>query len=370
MIGSTILVCPISKRPLHVTSLGNSASGNNWLTRLKPCPRTGIEVKPLGSASSIALDEEERRAYPIVDAIPILLAPEMLCEDGDGGLFDLSLPQYREAYEEMDHYNKVAFEQAEHIEESEAAHAIKALLECQEIPEDSFPAPYHIWLDSVYDCVSQWHAYQYVASLRGKTVLQLGGKGIHAVKALLAGAYESWLLTPSLGEALCARALARLATVGDRLHCAVGVAEEIPFADNVFDAILSGGCLHHTVTQLAMPEIHRILKPGGRLTAWDPWKGPLYRLGISIFGKRDTGVHCRPLEHRRIKPLYDVFSQAEVKHSGTFTRYPLLALQKMYVPCSLKTAWRIFRADDSLSSIMSILKRQGSSVAVLATKLG
>ena len=157
------------------------------------------------------------------------------------------------------------------------------------------PEPRETWIDCVPDCKAQYEAYKYLEPFAGKHVLQLGGKGIHAVKSLLAGATEAWVLTPMLGEVYCSMALAKEAGVLDRLRCVVGVAEEIPIVDNYFEAAYSGGCVHHMTTELAMPEISRVLKPGGRFSSMDPWRAPLYAIGTKILGKREVNVYCRPL---------------------------------------------------------------------------
>jgi SAM-dependent methyltransferase len=44
-----------------------------------------------------------------------------------------------------------------------------------------------------------------------------------------------------------------------------GSAEAIPFAAGVADAVVAGSSLHWFELELALPEIHRILRPGGRL---------------------------------------------------------------------------------------------------------
>src|SRR2546429_675657 len=44
-----------------------------------------------------------------------------------------------------------------------------------------------------------------------------------------------------------------------------GDAENLPFADDVFDIVYSFGVLHHTEnTEQAIDEVHRVLKPGGQ----------------------------------------------------------------------------------------------------------
>jgi hypothetical protein len=58
-----------------------------------------------------------------------------------------------------------------------------------------------------------------------------------------AGASESWLLTPILGEAMFARDLAAAFGVEDKFRAVVGIAEEIPLHGSIFDRVYSGGCI-------------------------------------------------------------------------------------------------------------------------------
>ena len=43
-----------------------------------------------------------------------------------------------------------------------------------------------------------------------------------------------------------------------------GSAEAIPFGDGAADAVVAGSSLHWFELELALPEIHRVLRPGGR----------------------------------------------------------------------------------------------------------
>ena len=228
-----------------------------------------------------------------------------------------------------------------------------------------FPRPKELWLASTYDCLAEWEAYNYLAPLRGKKVLQIGGKGYSAIQFMLGGADEAWLLTPVEAEARYAQELARLA--GVKINCKVGLAETIPFESNMFDAIFCGGCVHHFDTEKAFPEIFRVLAEGGRFSAIEPWRAPGYSLGIKVFGKREKEVHCRPLTAERLTPMASSFPNSQSIHHGSITRYALLALRKLGVRTSLKTAWRITTIDDMFSSILG-LRRMGSSVAIMAGK--
>lgn len=198
--------------------------------------------------------------------------------------------------------------------------------------------------------------------------MQLGGKGLHAVKFLLAGAAEAWMVTPMVGEAIYARSLAEAAGVADRLRCVVAIAEELPFPSQSFDGIYSGGCVHHMVTELALPEIARVLADGGRFAAVEPWKAPLHTIGTKLLGKREVEVACRPLTTSRIEPLFQSFAEAHVMRHGALTRYPLLALSKLGVACPLSVAWYVHKIDDVICSVLPPLRRIGSSVALLGVK--
>jgi SAM-dependent methyltransferase len=71
----------------------------------------------------------------------------------------------------------------------------------------------------------------------------------------------------------------------------VADAEQLDFPDNSFDVVYSHGVLHHTPdTAVAIKEVHRVLKPGGRAVVMlyhrDSYN---YRVNISML--RRAGVH-------------------------------------------------------------------------------
>src|SRR5688572_18482044 len=112
---------------------------------------------------------------------------------------------------------------------------------------------------------TEWHIPLLVpfAEARGKSVLEIGtGNGADGVMLALAGAcYTGVDLTDAALDAT-------------RKHFAVmnlpGTfqkenAEKLSFADASFDWVYSHGVLHHTPrTQVAIDEVYRVLKPGGR----------------------------------------------------------------------------------------------------------
>jgi ubiquinone/menaquinone biosynthesis C-methylase UbiE len=67
---------------------------------------------------------------------------------------------------------------------------------------------------------------------------------------------------------------ARQRVAGERGGAATGLAqcaaETLPFADGAFDAVLGKQILHHLDLKIAIPEIARVLRPGGRAVFLEP----------------------------------------------------------------------------------------------------
>jgi SAM-dependent methyltransferase len=230
---------------------------------------------------------------------------------------------------------------------------------------DECPEPKSLCLAATFECPAEYEALSFIAPLRNKAVLQLGGKGTEAVKFSLAGAKEACLVSPVESELQCCKELARLCGVA--VSCKPGTAESIPFGDNSFDVVYSSGCAHHFKTVEAFPEISRVLRSGGRFAAVEPWRAPLYSMGTKMFGKRETEVHCRPLTKERVHSLSESFRCHDVRQHGTLSRYPMIALCTLGFMIPLSLAWWLFRADDRLCSLLG-LRVYGSCAAVLAEK--
>jgi SAM-dependent methyltransferase len=91
--------------------------------------------------------------------------------------------------------------------------------------------------------------------------------GAELVVELGAGTGKLTRAVASLGPRVVAvepdpRMLAVLRGLG--LEGVEGTAEAIPFGDGVADAVVAGSSLHWFELELALPEIHRVLRPGGR----------------------------------------------------------------------------------------------------------
>ncbi len=365
-----LLVCPVTKLRLELLSLPEAeiSLGGRLSPRSDLPNAKGGVSKPAGVTDTVLVREDNKCAYPVVNGIPVLLAPESLSISADDPAFDLTDRRYAEAYEEMEFYNTRASETIKKLDDENGAWSVLPTeMAATEQEKRSFPSPWYRWIDAVHDLASQWDSYSHLGAMPGKRLLQVGGSGTHTIKFLMAGAAEAWLVTPMAGEAAFARGLADAAGVGERFWSVVGIAEELPFTSEAFDGIFTGGCLHHTVTELALPEAARVLKPGGRFAAAEPWQAPLYAIGTKVLGKRED-AYCRPLTSERLKSLDISFSSTSLIRHGTLTRYPLLALEKFGIPINKALPWHAGKMDDAISSLIPGMRKMGSSISVLGTK--
>ncbi|HEY0266656.1 MAG TPA: class I SAM-dependent methyltransferase [Rhizomicrobium sp.] len=116
------------------------------------------------------------------------------------------------------------------------------------------------------------HLVTFARIAPGETVLDVGtGTGVVAVTAARAGAAVTGLdLTPELLAE--ARANARIAGLPG-IVWTEGDAERLPYADESFDVVLSQfGHMFAPRPEVAVAEMRRVLKPGGRIAfaTWPP----------------------------------------------------------------------------------------------------
>jgi ubiquinone/menaquinone biosynthesis C-methylase UbiE len=120
-------------------------------------------------------------------------------------------------------------------------------------------------------------------------VLEVGaGGGAMAVQILAAHPLAA-LTATDVDPAMVARARRALAPFGARASAEVADATALPFADGSFDAALSFLMLHHVPRRdRALAELVRVLRPGGRLLAYDLLASPAARLAHVV--SRSAGV--------------------------------------------------------------------------------
>jgi len=101
--------------------------------------------------------------------------------------------------------------------------------------------------------------------LKGKVGLEVGGVG-HAIAMMLkSGCTEIYHLEVSKeSQRIAMRNLSLLdETANADIFYLSAPAERIPLPDNSVDLLMSFGTYHHTDRRRSVPEIHRVLKPGG-----------------------------------------------------------------------------------------------------------
>lgn len=105
----------------------------------------------------------------------------------------------------------------------------------------------------------------------GARVLDLGcGRGERSVDLLRRGAVVDGIdISPVYTSQ--AEAAARAAGFDDdRFTFVAGDAHRLPYDDATFDLVVGDGILHHLDLDVALGEIHRVLKPGGRALFREP----------------------------------------------------------------------------------------------------
>lgn len=104
--------------------------------------------------------------------------------------------------------------------------------------------------------------------MRGGKALEIGsGRGIGA--ALILDVFGADVVDAfDLDPPMVALVRERLRPRGSRVHLWVTDAAAIPAASATYDAVFDFGIIHHvTEWRLALREVHRVLKPGGRFYA-------------------------------------------------------------------------------------------------------
>ena len=110
-----------------------------------------------------------------------------------------------------------------------------------------------------------WSPFWGTTDLKGRLVLDYGcGKGDFSRILAKRGACVRGIdISPKLIEEARSSA-ARMEFNGNAPKFLVGDAHHTPFPDALFDNVVGNGALHHLDLKRALPEIARVLKPGGK----------------------------------------------------------------------------------------------------------
>ena len=142
-------------------------------------------------------------------------------------------------------------------------------------------------------------ASDFLGELRGQRVVELGcGLGDLSLELARAGARVTAIdLSPRSIDYLRRRAAS--ADVADAIETHVAAAERLPLFDESFDLALGHGVLHCIRPELGAPELHRVLRPGGRALFSEPLR------------EGDSSPVLRELER-----FAAGFSHSEVRHTA------------------------------------------------------
>jgi 2-polyprenyl-3-methyl-5-hydroxy-6-metoxy-1,4-benzoquinol methylase len=173
--------------------------------------------------------------------------------------------------------------------------------------------PSHLPLD-------YWEYLFYVlGDVRGKRVLDIGCGGGWISRLLAAKGARVTACDVSIEG--CRLTRGKFLIEGSaNSHVSVQDAHYIAMADNQFDAVVSTGVLHHLNIPVVAREIHRVLKPSGRLIFAEPlrygvimWK--LRKAWLWVHGQQEDSRtdHEESLGDAELAVLYDVFRSGRIR---------------------------------------------------------
>ena len=155
--------------------------------------------------------------------------------------------------------------------------------------------------------------------------------------------------------------------------------EFLPLQDNSVDVVWGAAILHHLDLSLAVPEFHRVLKPGGRCFFYEPLgHNPVYNLWRRMTPHLRTPTE-RPLLLSDLKPLLEVFGRTvEVHFYHLIASLPqafakglaLLRLPGKPVYRRIQQLEPILaRGDNILFRVWTVLQRYSQASGIICTKL-
>jgi len=145
---------------------------------------------------------------------------------------------------------------------------------------------------------------QYLDGVRVERILDVGsGTGVFATR--LADEFpEANVWGVDLSLHMLEKGRERLNGLSSRLAYVNGDSEHLPFADSSFDVITCNHSFHHYPNQLrAIEEMHRVLRPDGRLFLVDAYVDSLWGkfvFDVCVVAVEGRVAHCSARKFRRL----------------------------------------------------------------------
>ncbi len=146
-----------------------------------------------------------------------------------------------------------------------------------------------------------------LGDIEGKTILDIGcGVGENSIYFALKGAICT-AADISLGMVELAIKLAQQYEV--TIKGKVINAMNIDFPDNSFDIVYASNILHHVEPIIALKEMRRVVKPGGKVCFWEPLKhNPIINI-YRIMAKDVRTENEAPLDIAIVQEIKSLFSE-------------------------------------------------------------
>ncbi len=224
------------------------------------------------------------------------------------------------------------------------------------------PAVLPTFAQFVSDLPSWADATAFVGDLRDARVLEYGC-GVGYLAAILAreGALVSAF---DLSERSVAVTRRRLEANGLSGEISVAAGEDLPYASESFDLVIGTSVLHHLDVSRAVPELYRVLRPGGRATFLEPMgMNPLLNFArdhLYYRQKTDRGAD-HPLTHDDLEAWGRGASRYSYREGQLFSM-----VERFF-------GWdthfhRLHRFDRALLARARPLRRYARQVAIYAVK--
>ena len=157
-----------------------------------------------------------------------------------------------------------------------------------------------VYASGLFDEMDRYHL-DALGDIRGKHVLDYGCGGGWSTATLRARGAKVTGFDVSLARLTEAQGHLYRDEKGPRVDLVLCAAEQLPFADATFDAVFGKQVLHHVEIGTAIPEIVRVLGPGGKAVFIEPLiHNPLLegyrRLTPHLRSPTERALHMRDLE--------------------------------------------------------------------------